>query len=86
MTRDASLGDFGVGDEASDEGDEATSGDARATSTEQAQAGDEPAPVSPAVSTYCWEPTGRDCGTCGESVERLWRDGPEFVCESCKEW
>lgn len=42
--------------------------------------------VDPAVSTYRWSSEGAACADCGETVERRWRDGDEYVCGDCKEW
>ncbi|ELZ34081.1 hypothetical protein C474_03950 [Halogeometricum pallidum JCM 14848] len=42
--------------------------------------------VDPAVGTYRWDPEGVACAACGETVNRLWLDDGEQVCEACKEW
>jgi hypothetical protein len=78
--RDSSLEDF-VGDDTADGGVDAD------TDTEPAD--DEP--VTPAVSTYEWTPTGAECPRCGTVVERRWRDEAaddtgELVCFDCKVW
>jgi hypothetical protein len=60
-------------------------GDADGESTD-----DSDEPVSPAVSTYDWTPTGTECASCGAVVERRWRDGEGetsgLVCVDCKAW
>ena len=38
------------------------------------------------TTTYRWSPSGRVCPACGETTERQWRDGGEFVCADCKTW
>lgn len=72
MSENRSLEDFfgGSAESASGDADSDADGDA----------------VQPAAATYRWDAGGLDCAGCGESVERLWRDGDEFVCEACKEW
>ncbi|MFC7044445.1 hypothetical protein ACFQH6_02610 [Halobacteriaceae archaeon GCM10025711] len=42
--------------------------------------------VAPAVSTYRWQPDGVACADCGATVQRLWRDGDDLVCDGCKDW
>lgn len=44
---------------------------------------DEPS-LEPATPTSAWgEYTCRDCGS---SVSRVWRDGEDVVCGTCKSW
>ncbi|WP_416840265.1 hypothetical protein [Haloferax sp. DFSO52] len=38
------------------------------------------------LATYRWTPTGTTCPQCGESVEKTWLDGDEYVCVECKHW
>ena len=40
----------------------------------------------PAVSTYQWLAEPAACPQCGESTNRLWRDGSDAVCPDCKSW
>jgi hypothetical protein len=42
--------------------------------------------VDPAAATSRVDPGGVACPACGETVERRWRDGGDFVCTACKEW
>ena len=81
--RDSSLEDF-VGNDTADDGGVDADTD---TETET----DDDRPVTPAVSTYEWTPTGAECPRCGTVVERRWRDGAdddtgELVCFDCKVW
>lgn len=102
MTRDRSLDDFVGGErgepDGSDDADaeaqteadadaEGKTGEADAA-TDADDASDAPPSdsVDPAVGTYRWNPDGVACAACGETVERLWLDGDEQVCEACKEW
>jgi formamidopyrimidine-DNA glycosylase len=39
-----------------------------------------------AISTYGWTPDGTACESCGETVNRRWRDERQFVCADCKPW
>ncbi|WP_435334883.1 DUF7573 domain-containing protein [Haloarchaeobius sp. TZWWS8] len=75
MTRNSSLDDFSGGDGDLDE-------EAETPTTEDAPV----AATQPAVTTYRWSPEGRNCAACSATVQRLWRDGNEFVCPDCKEW
>ncbi|AFK19724.1 hypothetical protein E6P09_01535 [Haloferax mediterranei ATCC 33500] len=38
------------------------------------------------LATYRWNPDGTPCPQCGESVEKRWLDGDEYVCIDCKDW
>lgn len=38
------------------------------------------------LATYRWAPDGAPCPQCGESVEKRWLDGDEYVCIDCKDW
>jgi hypothetical protein len=100
--RDRSLDEFASGAEtAADDpeedpeaGEPAADGEAGSVGDAESEpdtAEDSPtAGVEPALSTYEWTPGGADCGRCGETVEKRWRDGDgtgeALVCAECKEW
>lgn len=42
--------------------------------------------TGPAESTMSWSPDGAACESCGDVVERRWRDDGRLVCLDCKEW
>lgn len=92
MTRDRSLDDFVGGESGERDGsDDADAGAEARTETEanagtKADAGAKAAEADAAVGTYRWAPDGVACAACGETVERLWLDDGEQVCEACKEW
>jgi hypothetical protein len=71
-------------DESSEAGTDAETADSEAAAEPSERA------VEPALSTYDWTPGGADCGRCGETVEKRWRDGDgtgeAMVCADCKEW
>ena len=46
----------------------------------------DPAGVEPARSTSQFVPDGATCEACGEPSTRLWFDGDQTVCGSCKPW
>lgn len=77
MTKDSTLDAFSGEGEPTDEEDKSTADAAEIT---------QPTAVSPAISTYAWSPAGTACASCGDSVNRRWRDGDDLVCESCKSW
>lgn len=77
MTEDRSIDDF-LGGES--DGDEGSDGENESDGAKTAET------VDPAVGTYRWDPEGVACAACGETVNRLWLDDGEQVCEACKEW
>jgi len=38
------------------------------------------------ITTYEWTSDGTACESCGETVNRRWRDDEQFVCADCKSW
>ncbi|MBC9986645.1 hypothetical protein E4P24_09730 [Haloferax sp. AS1] len=38
------------------------------------------------LATYRWTPEPAACPQCGESVQKRWLDGDEYVCLDCKDW
>ncbi|MCO8268258.1 hypothetical protein NKF06_17130 [Haloferax sp. AB510] len=38
------------------------------------------------LATYRWTPEAAACPRCGESVQKRWLDGDEYVCLDCKDW
>ncbi|WP_430639080.1 DUF7573 domain-containing protein [Haloferax volcanii] len=38
------------------------------------------------LATYRWTPEAAACPQCGESVQKRWLDGDEYVCLDCKDW
>jgi len=46
----------------------------------------EPEPDEPARTTYAWSDEGTTCKSCGETVERRWRQDDRLVCPDCKDW
>ncbi|ELZ96523.1 hypothetical protein C440_05228 [Haloferax mucosum ATCC BAA-1512] len=38
------------------------------------------------LATYRWTPDGTTCPACGDTVEKRWLDGDEYVCIECKDW
>lgn len=46
---------------------------------------DDPEPELP-DPTYRWDPDGRTCGGCGETVYGLWQGDYGLICTSCKDW
>ncbi|RDZ52917.1 hypothetical protein C5C07_14275 [Haloferax sp. Atlit-4N] len=38
------------------------------------------------LATYRWTPEATPCPQCGESVQKRWLDGDEYVCLDCKDW
>ncbi|MGB9956684.1 DUF7573 domain-containing protein [Haloferax prahovense] len=38
------------------------------------------------LATYRWTPKAAACPRCGESVQKRWLDGDEYVCLDCKDW
>lgn len=86
MDEDQTLGDFvDSGAEDPNSGTDAES-DVDAPLDSGADAAAEPDAPEPAVSTYRWSPDGVACDDCGETVERRWLDGDDYVCAECKEW
>lgn len=79
MTPDRSLDDFVGGENGASEGSDDADAETEADDAEART-------VEPAVGTYRWDPDGVACAACGETVERLWSDDGERVCEACKEW
>ena len=73
MSEEQSLEAFSSTDSTTDEAGGGTDG-AETTGTE------------PATVTYRWQPDRAVCAQCGESSERQWLDGDEFVCPDCKSW
>ncbi len=45
-----------------------------------------PGDVEPAVSTAAWTTDGGECGTCGSTTRRRWRENGTLVCVDCKDW
>ena len=97
-TGDSDSADSGVGESdpaASAAADESASAASTAGDEPPEESPSEPLPDESApadstsdkpTATYRWSPSGRDCPACGETVERQWRDGDEFVCADCKAW
>jgi formylmethanofuran dehydrogenase subunit E len=89
--KDASLDEFvGASEQAdgSQTGETSAGGDTEAVeattdneSVQRPERGSEPA-----VATARWEPSGKACKQCGETVSRLWNEHGEFVCRLCREW
>lgn len=42
--------------------------------------------VDPATTTSRWRARAIACATCGAETNRLWFEGEDAVCPSCKEW
>ncbi|UTF53851.1 DUF7573 domain-containing protein [Natronosalvus rutilus] len=65
-----------------------SSDETTASSSQHAGDADEsdPPPSDPdaGLSTYAWGTY--TCTRCDSSVDRVWRDGDDLVCPSCKEW
>ncbi|CQR48869.1 MULTISPECIES: DUF7573 domain-containing protein [Haloferax] len=81
-----SLDDFAGGDDGA--ADEPTA-DADADGPDVADAPADSAADTPDVSTlatYRWTPEATPCPQCGESVQKRWLDGDEYVCLDCKDW
>ncbi|WP_396611544.1 hypothetical protein ACH9L7_15280 [Haloferax sp. S1W] len=38
------------------------------------------------LATYRWTPDGTPCPACGETVQKRWLDGEQYVCHDCKDW
>ncbi|WP_148414811.1 zinc ribbon domain-containing protein [Haloferax sp. KTX1] len=82
-----SLDDFAGGDDGA--ADEPTA-DADADGSDVADdPGDSDDPDDRGVSTlatYRWTSESTPCPQCGESVQKRWLDGDEYVCLDCKDW
>lgn len=46
----------------------------------------DPDAVEPAAVTSSWSGDGGTCASCGERARRLWENGNERLCTSCKPW
>ncbi|KAB1187394.1 MULTISPECIES: zinc ribbon domain-containing protein [Haloferax] len=82
-----SLDDFASGpaddEEFEDEGvDAETAGETTAEGAKEKG----PEPDVDTLATYRWTPTGTTCPQCGDTVEKTWLDGDEYVCSACKDW
>ena len=42
--------------------------------------------VDPATTTSRWRARGNTCSDCGSEPNRLWFEGANAVCRTCKEW
>ncbi|ELZ81853.1 hypothetical protein C453_17594 [Haloferax elongans ATCC BAA-1513] len=38
------------------------------------------------LATYRWTPDGTACPVCGDTVQKRWLDGEQYVCHDCKDW
>ena len=94
MDRDRSLDEFLSQSDASPEGetDNATpdgeTGESQGSEARDVEEEDQPLTltVHPARSTMAWTADGVTCNSCGEVVQRRWRDDNQLVCSACKEW
>lgn len=82
MGEDTSIDEFATRADGTD--DEHTDDDT-ADDTD-AEAEFDPDDLTRTVTVYGWTPRTAACATCGESVERRWRDDGAMVCRDCKEW
>ncbi|WP_440992176.1 DUF7573 domain-containing protein [Haloarchaeobius baliensis] len=87
MTRDASLGEFGVGedDEQStvEPAESPTDADGAAAGSTAGGDHDAPDPIQP---TSRWSGEPRPCADCGTDIKRAWTDDGRLLCADCKEW
>lgn len=84
VSRDTSLDEyFGGDEERADSTDEDSS---PAESTPQDEDGSTVSEIEPATPTYACSPDAQPCERCGETTDRRWQCGGQFVCEDCKEW
>ncbi|AKU07954.1 DUF7573 domain-containing protein [Haloferax gibbonsii] len=84
-------GDDGAADEPTvdDDADGSDVADDAVDSADADDAVDSDAPDDRDVSTlatYRWTPEATPCPQCGESVQKRWLDGDEYVCLDCKDW
>ena len=91
VPRDARLDDFDSSAEESD--GEAQTGESggNAPTGESAEHDEDELSKPPGddpgvVLTTAWTPDGAPCATCGETVERRWRQDGALVCAECKTW
>jgi len=85
---DDGSGEADSGDSAEPTGGD-TPADAESGDTDGETATDglvDPAAVEPARSTSRFVPDGAACDACSEVSTRLWIDGEQTVCGSCKSW
>jgi formamidopyrimidine-DNA glycosylase len=84
-----SLDDFApeTDGDATDSDVDAPDADAEATDTETTTAQSKSSEDDgETLATYRWTPTGTTCPQCGDTVEKTWLDGDEYVCADCKNW
>ncbi|WP_424007077.1 DUF7573 domain-containing protein [Haloferax denitrificans] len=80
-----SLDDFAAGDDESVDTPPSADEPADATDSADANADADSRDVS-TLATYRWTPEPAACPQCGESVQKRWLDGDEYVCLDCKDW
>jgi len=81
-------------EETADETGPSDTGESTATVEPETGTGDDAEPdaatdtddVEPAGTTYAWSDEGTTCESCGETVERRWRQDDRLVCPGCKDW
>ncbi|UWG46886.1 Uncharacterized protein HSRCO_0591 [Halanaeroarchaeum sp. HSR-CO] len=88
MTRDARLDAFAARGAATEDTDgegatEDAAEDGETEVSDERVAGEDPPSL---VTTSEWTPDGEECPTCGEVVERRWRQNGALVCPECKNW
>lgn len=84
-----SLDDFSpqTDEQATDSDEETADAEVEAADSETTTAESKPSEDDvETLATYRWTPTGTTCPKCGDTVEKTWLDGEEYVCADCKNW